>query len=147
MCKLRHCAATAAALIAVAASSAFAAGIDAGLWKITTVVRTGAVTAPPRQSAKCLTADDVRDLPATFSPIANTVNSTCAPIQRSFDGEKLSWRLVCKGQLDMDLTGAFDFDSPHHYSGTVNSKASLGGQPLPDSQQTLDAQWVSACPK
>ncbi len=134
-----------AALLAFTASIAFADGIEAGLWKITTIVKTGGMTGPPHQSAKCLTADQVADLPATFSPIANTINSTCAPMQRSFDGKKLSWHLVCKGQLDMELTGQFNFDGPHHYTGSVESKASMAGQPMPDSKSTVEGEWVSAC--
>lgn len=137
----------AAIVLALTALPAMAGGIDAGLWKITTTVETGGMTRPPRQSAKCLTAEQVADLPATFSPLASTINSTCEPIQRSFDGKKLAWHLVCKGQLDMELTGAFNFDSAHHYTGTVESKASMAGQPIPGSKNTVEGQWVSACPQ
>jgi hypothetical protein len=137
----------AAAVLALAISAAFADGIEAGLWKITTVIDTGGMTGPPRQSAKCLTAEQVKDLPATFSPISGTINSTCAPMERSFDGKKLSWHLVCKGQLDMELTGEFNFDTPHHYTGMVESKASMAGQAMPGSKNTVEGQWLSACPK
>ena len=139
-------AACAAVILCFAASLAFADGIEAGLWKITTIVDSGGMVSPPRQSAKCLTAEQVGNLPATFSPIANTINSTCAPMDRSFDGKKLNWHLVCKGQLDMELTGAFNFDSPHHYTGMVQSTASMGGQPMPQSKSTVEGVWVSACP-
>ncbi len=47
----------------------------------------------------------------------------------------------------MELTGEFNFDSPHHYTGTVQSKASMAGQPMPDSKNTVEGQWVSACPQ
>jgi Protein of unknown function (DUF3617) len=122
-------------------------GIEAGLWKITTVVETGGRAGPPRETSKCLTADQVADLPAIFSPVANTINSTCEPMARSFDGKKLSWHLVCKGQLDMELRGEFNFDSPHHYTGVVASKASMGGQDMPGSKNTVEGTWVSACPQ
>jgi hypothetical protein len=137
----------AAAVLALTISAAFADGIEAGLWKIITVIDTGGMTGPPRQSAKCLTAEQVKDLPATFSPISGTINSTCAPMERSFDGKKLSWHLVCKGQLDMELTGEFNFDTPHHYTGMVESKASMAGQAMPGSKNTVEGQWLSACPK
>ena len=138
------CAALLAATMTLAASAA-AGGIDAGLWKITTVVETGGRAGPPRETSKCLTADQVADLPGTFSPVANTINSTCEPMAHSFDGKKLSWHLVCKGQLDMELIGEFDFDSPHHYTGMVQSKASMGGQDMPGSKNTVEGTWVSAC--
>ncbi len=140
-------AAVAAAILALPAAIAFADGIEAGLWKITTTVETGGMTGPPRQSSKCLTAEQVEDLPATFSPIASTINSTCEPIERSFDGKKLIWHLLCKGQLDMELSGEFDFDSPHHYTGTVQSAASMAGRPMPGSKNNVEGEWVSACPQ
>lgn len=139
-------AAIAAGMLALSASTVIADGIEAGLWKITTTVETAGMTGPPQQSSKCLTAEQVADLPATFSPIANTINSACAPMQHSFDGKTLKWHLVCKGQLDMQLTGAFTFDSPHHYTGMVQSSASMAGQPMPGSKNTVEAEWVSACP-
>jgi len=140
-------AAAVAALLAVSPSIACADGIEAGLWKITTVSEDDGMAGPPRQTAKCLTADQVADLPATFSPIASTINSTCEPMQRSFDGKKLNWHLVCKGQLDMELNGAFNFDGPHHYTGMVESRASMAGHAMPGSKSTVEGEWVSACPQ
>ncbi len=137
----------AVAILAFSAALALADGIEAGLWRITTIAVTGGMAGPPRQSSKCLTAAQVKDLAATFSPIASTINSTCEPMARSFDGKKLTWHLVCKGQLDMELNGAFDFDNPHHYTGTVESAASMAGQPMPGSKNTVEGEWVSACPQ
>src|SRR5271165_2509900 len=101
------------------ASAAFAGDIEPGLWKIITRTQTGGVIGPPHESSKCLTAEQTADLATTFSPVAGTVNSVCAPIERHLDGQRLNWRLTCKGQLDMELTGEFNFDSPHHYTATM----------------------------
>jgi len=138
-------AAVALTAFALACSAAFADGIDPGLWRITTHSESTGMTGPPHQSSKCLTAEQTGDLGATFAPIPATVNSVCAPIERSLKGPLLTWHLVCKGQLNMDLSGAFDFDSPHHYTGTVHTKAEMGGMPMVDSQTTIEGQWVSAC--
>jgi len=136
---------TLAAALVLVASAALADEIEPGLWKITTRTETGGVIGPPHESSKCLTAAETKDLATTFSPVAGTVNSVCAPIDRNLSGRRLSWRLVCKGQLDMELTGEFNFDSPHHYSGTVRTKAVIAGMPMVDSQNTLEAEWVSMC--
>jgi hypothetical protein len=133
------------AVLALTISFASAAGIEPGLWKITTRTQTGGVIGPPHLSSKCLTAAEAQDIPTTFSPLARTVNSECGAIQRSFDGQKLTWRLVCKGQLDMELSGEFKFDTPRHYTATVRSKAAMLGQTMIDSQETLEAQWMSSC--
>lgn len=140
-------AAVAVAIVALPAAIAFADGIEAGLWKITSTAESGGMAGPPRQSSKCLSAEQVRDLPAMFSPIASTINSTCEPMQRRFDGRQLTWHLICKGQLDMELNGVFDFDSPHHYTGTVHSTASMAGRLMNDSKNTVEGEWVSACPQ
>jgi hypothetical protein len=127
------------------ACAAFADGIDPGLWKIISRTATGGVIGPPHESSKCLTADQARDLATTFSPIPSTVNSVCAPIERSLNGQRLTWRLTCKGQLDMELNGEFNFDTSRHYTATVRTQAAMGGMQMVDSQDTLEAQWVSEC--
>jgi Protein of unknown function (DUF3617) len=134
-----------APFLAAAVSVAFAEGIDAGLWKITSRTQTGGVIGPPHETSRCLSAEQARDLANTFSPQSRTENSVCSPLERSFSGEKLTWRLVCKGQLDMELTGEFTFDSPHHYTATTRTKAAMQGMTMVDSQDTLEAQWVSEC--
>ena len=134
------------AVVVGAASLAVADGIEPGLWKITTRTESGGVTGPPHQNSKCLTPEQTGDLPTTFSPVGRTINSECAPIERSFTGGKLTWRLVCKGQLDMELTGEFNFDSPHHYTATVQTKAAMAGMVGVNSRDTLEGEWVSACP-
>jgi hypothetical protein len=136
----------AAVVLATAATVALADGIEPGLWKITSRTATGGVIGPPHESSKCLTAEETHDLPTTFSPTPRTINSVCSPIERNFNGEKLSWRLVCKGQLNMELTGDFDFDTPHHYTATMRTTAEMAGMKMVDSQNTLEAEWVSACP-
>jgi hypothetical protein len=134
-----------AAALVLGATLVFADGIDPGLWKITSRTETGGVIGPPHETARCLTAEQAHDLAATFSPTSRTQNSTCEPIERSFTGEKLTWKLVCKGQLDMELTGEFDFDSPQHYTATTRTKAAMGGMTMVDSQDTLEARRVSDC--
>ena len=62
------------------------------------------------------------------------------------DGPRLTWHLVCKGQMNMDLAGDFNFDSPHHYTGTVRTKAEMAGMQMIDTRNMVEGQWVSACP-
>ena len=135
------------AVITLVPSAALADGIDPGLWKITTHTESGGVAGPPHESSKCLTAEQTNDLGTTFSPVATTINSDCAPMERSLKGPLLTWHLVCTGQLNMELSGSFDFDSPHHYTGTVQSKAEMQGMPNVNSQNTIEGEWVSACPQ
>ena len=43
----------------------------------------------------------------------------------------------------MELTGDFTFDSPHHYSATVQTKAQMARMTMVDLRNTLEGQWVS----
>ena len=135
------------AACALGGSTVLADGIEPGLWQVISRTQTGGVIGPPHESSKCLTPQDVADPATTFSPISRTVNSTCAPIERSLAGSRLTWRLTCKGQLDMELIGEFNFDSPRHYTATVQSKAAMAGMPMVDSQENIEARWLSACPQ
>jgi Protein of unknown function (DUF3617) len=140
------CATLAAAVaFCLSISAAGAGGVEPGLWKITSRTQTGGVIGPPHVSSKCLSAKEASDVPTTFSPVARTVNSACAPIERSYDGKKLNWRLICKGELNMELKGEFIFDTPRHYTAVVQSKADMLGHTMVDSQETLEAYWVSEC--
>jgi Protein of unknown function (DUF3617) len=135
----------AVSVAALSASVALAGGIKPGLWKIISRTETGGVIGPPHETSKCLSAEEARDLATTFSPVSSTVNSVCAPIERNLAGDKLTWRLVCKGQLDMELAGEFTFDSSQHYTATMQTKAAMAGMQMVDSQNTLEGQWVSEC--
>ena len=128
-------------------SAAFGDGIQPGLWQVISRTQTGGVIGPPHESSKCLTPQDTSDLATTFAPVSRTVNSTCAAIEHKLSGSRLNWRLTCKGQLDMELTGEFNFDSPRHYTGTVQTKAAMAGMAMIDSQQNIEGRWLSACPQ
>jgi hypothetical protein len=130
--------------IFASAAAALADGIDPGLWKITAQNKSEGMISPPHESVKCLTEDETKDLATTFSPVPRMINSECTPIERKLDGTRLDWRLVCKGQLNVELTGAFNFDSAHHYTATVHTHADIGGQTV-DTLDMIEGRWVSAC--
>ena len=64
-----------------------------------------------------------------------------------FPGLTNTWTMPVRNRLDMELTGEFTFDSPHHYSATVQTKAQMAGMTMVDARNTLEGQWVSECPK
>jgi hypothetical protein len=108
-----------AAVPGLAVSVAFAEGIAPGLWRIVSRTQTGGVIGPPHESSRCLTAEEAQDVAATFAPPAGAENSSCTPIEHSLNGQKLTWRVTCRGQLAMEETGEFNLDSPRHYTATM----------------------------
>ena len=60
-------------------------------------------------------------------------------------GRTLKWRLQCRGQLDVDVAGQFNFDSPLHYTATITSKGRMAGALISDVKTELEGERVSDC--
>jgi len=135
----------AAALALPAVSWAAADGIQPGLWKITTTVVNNGVQAPPQTNARCLTAAQANDLADTFSPRFGGVNTSCARTQYEKSEKKLTWRLECRGQINMDSAAEFTFFSPLRYTATIATKGWMGDRQIVDSQVALEGEFVGAC--
>jgi len=134
-----------AAAVALLPALSRADGIQPGLWKITTTVVNNGVRSPPQTSARCLTAEQANDLAATFSPRFGGVNTQCERKQYEQSGQKLRWRLECRGQIDMDSAAEFTFFSPLRYTATISTKGWMGNQQIADTQVALEGEFVGAC--
>jgi hypothetical protein len=139
-------AAIAAAFMLTAAPGVQADGLQAGQWKVTTKPQNNGVAGPPMQNMRCLSAADVGDLARTFSPVSRTTNSACERTEHESTPQRLKWRLQCTGQIDMDVTGEFLFDSPQHYTATVTARSSMMGRVMNDVHTTIEGQRVGDCP-
>jgi Protein of unknown function (DUF3617) len=132
-------------LVMLAGTALCSDGIAPGLWRVVSRTETGGVIGPPHESLRCLTPDEAQNVAATFAPPAIAADSGCAPAEHSLNGQKLTWRVSCKGQTDMEQTGEFTFDSPRHYTATMQTRAAVSGTTLIDSQDILEGQWISEC--
>ena len=73
------------------------------------------------------------------------MNSTCERTEYEATGRRLKWRMQCKGQLDMDISGDFNFDSPLHYTATIASKGWMAGSLMSDVKTELEGERVNEC--
>jgi hypothetical protein len=95
------------------AGVAAADGIAPGEWKLTeTVVMNGQAT-PAQVRSRCLSPQQAGDTATTFTPEYRTVNSGCERVEFSSTATALRWRMQCTGQMDMDVSGDFIFDTPN----------------------------------
>jgi hypothetical protein len=133
-------------LVLLSTPFARAEGLRPGLWRILTHPVIDGVAGREQQNTRCLTPADVADLEKTFSPVGQTVNSTCEMVEHELTPGRLKWHLQCTGQLDMDLTGEFLFDAPEHYSATVTTASSMLGRQLQAGRMTVEGQRVGECP-
>jgi hypothetical protein len=119
--------------------------IEPGQWKVSTNTTMNGSTQPPQAKMRCITADQAADVAKTFGPVSGTVNSTCETPQSEMNGRVLKWRLQCRGTLDVDVEGQFNFDGPRHYSATVTSKGRMAGQLISDVKSELEGERVGEC--
>jgi hypothetical protein len=119
--------------------------IEPGQWKVTAATTMNGAAAPPQGKARCLTPEQVGDVAKTFGPMSGTVNSTCEPAEFETTGRTLKWRLQCRGQLDMDVSGNFNFDTPAHYTATIISKGRMAGALISDVKTELEGERVGDC--
>ena len=95
--------------------------------------------------ARCLTTEQADDVAKTFAPVSGSVNSTCEPAESETTGRTLKWHLQCRGQLDLDVQGSFNFDSTSHYTATVISKGRMAGQLISDVKTEIEGERVGEC--
>jgi hypothetical protein len=100
---------------------------------------------PPQTKPRCLTAEQAGDLADTFSPRFGGVNTTCQRTEYSKTDQKLTWRLECRGQFNMDSAAEFTFFSPIRYTAVISTKGWMGNQQMVDTQVTLEGEFVGAC--
>lgn len=131
--------------LALITSGGRAQELHAGLWKVVTTPEINGVTGPDQETMRCLTADDVKSIEATFSPNSRTTNSTCETIEHELSPQRLKWRLQCRGQIDMDVAGEFVFATPEHYTATITTQASMLGKQIQHSRAIIAAQRVGTC--
>jgi hypothetical protein len=135
-------AALAATFVPVAAE---APSIQPGEWMVTSKTVLNGAVAQPTARPRCLTPEQAGDIVKTFGPQMGTVNSTCAPPVLETTGRTLTWRLECRGQMDMNVHGHFDFDSPSHYTATISSKAWIAGALVSDVKTEVEGERIGEC--
>jgi Protein of unknown function (DUF3617) len=125
--------------------AAAADGIEPGEWKLTeTIVMNGNKTTAQTRT-RCLSPEQAGDTAATFSPEYRTVNSGCERVEFNSSATALRWRMRCTGQLDMDVTGNFTFDTTKHYTATIVSKGAMGGQEFVNTVVSIEGEHVGDC--
>ncbi len=139
-----HCAALVIAACALA-SPAHAETLQPGYWKVTSVPEVNGQPAPPQEKMRCMTPAETADLDKTFSPEARTINSACERVEHELTATTLKWRLQCTGQMQMDIAGAFKFETPQRYVAEVATKMSMPGQSVA-SRVAIVGERVGDCP-
>ncbi len=73
------------------------------------------------------------------------MNSDCDRAEFSSTASHLRWRMLCKGQLEMDVAGDFDFDTPKHYTAKIQSKGSMAGRTMVETSVAIVGEHFGEC--
>ena len=138
------CVALTAALFLALAFPACADGIQHGLWKVTSTPSINGAAGAAQVKMRCVTPEEAADVDKTFSPEVRSANA-CERIEHEMTGTALKWRLQCSGQPAMEETGAFEFDTPQHYTALVTTNVAIGGQSM-SSRVTIEGERTGECP-
>ncbi len=128
------------------ARAACADGLQAGQWRTVQSPEIDGVAGPTQQGVSCLTQEAVADLDKTFSPVGRTTNSVCERTEHELTGQRLKWRLQCRGQIDMDVAGEFTFVTPQHYTATITARSFMLGRLMQSVRTSVDAERIGDCP-
>ncbi len=140
------CCAYAVAFVLATSPGAAADGLRAGQWQTVQTPEINGVAGPAQRGARCLTPEAVADLDGTFSPVSRTTNSTCERVEHESTPQRLKWRLQCTGQIDMEVTGEFAFDSPEHYTATITARSFMQGRLMQSVRTSIDGTRIGDCP-
>ena len=121
--------------------------IEPGEWKVTSMSIVKGAVQPLQSKSRCITPEQAQDLIKTFGPVSGTINSTCADPEIQSGGRRLDWRLQCRGQLDADVAGHFEFDSPQHYTAAVTSQGRMAGNLISDVKTRIVGERLVDCSK
>jgi hypothetical protein len=127
------------------ASHAAADGIEPGEWKLTETVIVNGNKTLSQTRTRCLSPEQAGDTAATFSPEFRTVNSGCERVEFNSSATALRWRMLCTGQLDMDVSGDFIFHTPKHYTATIISKGAMWGREFVNSSVSIEGEHIGEC--
>jgi Protein of unknown function (DUF3617) len=120
--------------------------IEPGQWKVTSTTVVNGVVQPSQAKGRCISAEQAADIAKTFGPVSGTINSTCDAPDIKTTERTLSWRLTCRGQLDADVAGEFNFDTPQHYTAMVTSQGRMAGALISDVKTGLEGERIGDCP-
>jgi hypothetical protein len=133
-----------ALLSSIAAETVLAESLEPGRWRVLTTTLSGQLQ-PPMVATRCLTPEDVADPGKTFGPQITTENSKCEQKEFKLEPSGLTWRLECRGQLNVDVAGQFIFDSPTRYSAFVTSKATMLDRIVNETMVSISAERIGEC--
>ena len=140
----------AALTAAFAAAPAFAAiELEPGTWQDTETGTENGKPAKPDVSTDCMTAEDAKDPMKSLAKMKEGDSAgQCKTLDIQQNGNVVSLTMKCGDakQGTMEMSGTFTFIDRRHYTTSMKTAFSFGGQKMTSDKQ-VDSKWVAAACK
>lgn len=142
---------------AVALAGAFAAApalaaieLEPGTWQDSETGTENGKPAKPEVSSDCMTAEDAKDPMKALAKMKEGEGaSQCKTLDVHQDGNVVSLKMQCgdaRQGMVMEMSGTFTFVDRRHYTTSMKTAISFGGQKMTSDKQ-VDSRWVAAACK
>jgi hypothetical protein len=136
---------------AFAATPALAAiELDPGTWQDTETGSENGKAAKPEVSTDCMTAEDARDPMKALAKMKEGPGADqCKTLDVQQNGNVVSLKMKCgdaKQGMTMEMSGTFTFIDRRHYTTSMKTAISFGGQTMTSDKQ-VESKWVAAACK
>jgi|SRR5208282_5047695 len=132
-------------ILAAGPAAAFAAGMQPGLWEITSTMEMSGMNMkmPSYTFQHCYTPTEVSDAKKI---VPKDRDNKCRTTGVTQSGNTVSWKMICTGEHAMTGSGTISFGS-NSYSGTTQmSMAGEGGKPM-NMTQNYNGKRLGDCTK
>ena len=139
-----HILACALLLAVVAAPRAFAIELEPGTWQDSETGMENGIPAKPKVSTDCVTAEDAKDPVKSLSNMQAEGAGQCKTLDVKQNGNVVALTMQCgdEKQGSVALAGTFTFIDRKHYTSSMKSTISFGGQKMTADMQT-DSKWIA----
>ena len=133
-------------LALLVSSRAFAAiELEPGTWQDTETGSENGKPAKPEVTTDCMTAEDAKDPVQSLSKMQAEGAGQCETLDVKQNGNVVTLTMKCGSdkQGSVELAGTFTFLDRKHYTTSMKSTISLGGQTMTADKQ-IDSKWIAA---
>jgi hypothetical protein len=129
----------------IAAPRAFAIELEPGTWQDSETGMENGIPAKPKVSTDCVTAEDAKDPVKSLSKMQAERAGQCKTLDVKQNGNVVALTMQCgdEKQGSVTLAGTFTFIDRRHYTSSMKSTISFGGQKMTADKQ-VDSKWIAA---
>ena len=137
------CALVLAVLLPAAASAAIE--LEPGQWQDTETGMENGKPAKPEVTTDCMTPEDAKDPMQSLAKMQAEGAGKCETLDIKPNGNVVSLKMKCGDdkQGAMEISGTFTFIDRKHYTTSMKSVVSFGGQKM-TADKEIDSKWVGA---